>query len=91
MVQFNSGPVGDSSARSWGVSCMETQQGFDFRRFGMNKAVVRKIVDEQNVKAGFVPDLTATAESAQQLILALGIKPEDNLFSFGIIAARDEE
>ena len=53
--------------------------------------MARRIVDEQNAKIGFVPVLTATPEQTQQLILALGIKPEDNLFSCGIIAARDEE
>ena len=70
---------------------METRQRFDLKRFGIDKDVVRKIVDGQNAKIGFVPDPTATPERAQQLILALGIKPEDNLFSCGIIAARDEE
>jgi hypothetical protein len=40
---------------------------------------------------GFVPDPTATAEKAQEMMRALGIRPEDNLGSRGIIAARDEE
>lgn len=39
---------------------------------------------------GFVPDPDATAEKAQQMMLDLGIRPEDNLLSRAIIAARDK-
>ncbi len=70
---------------------METPLEFDFKRFGIDKDIIRKIVAEENAKIGFVPDPTATPEKAQQLMRELGIKPEDNLFSCGIIAARDEE
>jgi hypothetical protein len=38
-----------------------------------------------------VPDPTATPQKAREMMLALGIRPEDNLGSSGIIAARDEE
>jgi hypothetical protein len=61
------------------------------RRLFIDKAIIRKIVAEQNRRMGFVPDPTATPEKAQEMMLALGIRPEDNLFSTGIIAARDEE
>lgn len=61
------------------------------RRLFIDKTLIRKIVTEQNERMGFVPDPTATPEKAQEMMLALGIRPEDNLFSRGIIAARDEE
>jgi hypothetical protein len=56
----------------------------------LDKTEIRRIVAEQNKLMGFDPDPTATAEKAQEMILALGIRPEDNLCSRGIIAARDE-
>ncbi len=61
------------------------------RCFLVDKAEVRRIVCEQNERIGFVPDPTATPERAQAMALAEGIRPEDNLISSGIIAARDEE
>ena len=60
------------------------RQGF------LDKTLIRKIVAEQNEKMGFVPDPTATPQKAREMMLALGIRPEDNLASCGIIAARDE-
>jgi hypothetical protein len=57
----------------------------------VDKGLIQKIVAEQNELMGFVKDPSATAEKAQEMMLALGIRPEDNLFSCGIIAARDEE
>jgi len=56
-----------------------------------DKATIQRIVAAQNERMGFIPDPTATAEKAQEMILALGIRPQDNIFSCGIIAARDEE
>jgi hypothetical protein len=61
------------------------------RTLFVNKRVVQEVVRAQNEAIGFEPDPTATGETAQQLMLAHGIRPEDNLFSRGIIAARDEE
>ena len=61
------------------------------RRFFVGKKLIQKIVAEQNELMGFVPDPTATAEKAQAMSLALGIRPEDNMMSSAIIAARDEE
>ena len=62
----------------------------DTRSFFVDKKLIQKIVAEQNEKIGFVPDPTATAEKAQAMSLVLGIRPEDNLLSSAIIAARDE-
>jgi hypothetical protein len=55
-----------------------------------DKRAIQKLVAEQNTEMGFVKDPTATAEKAQEMMLALGIRPEDNIFSCGIIAAREE-
>jgi hypothetical protein len=57
----------------------------------VDKKAIQRIVAEQNRRMGFVPDPTATPQKARELMLALGIRPEDNLASSGIIAARDEE
>ena len=64
--------------------------GPNIRALFLDKKPIQKIVVEQNERMGFVPDPTATAEKAQAMTLALGIRPEDNLLSRGIIAARDE-
>jgi hypothetical protein len=60
------------------------------RALFIDKEPIRKIVAEQNARVGFVPDPTATAEKAQAMTRALGIPPEANLLSSGIIAAREE-
>jgi hypothetical protein len=39
---------------------------------------------------GFVPDPTATAEKAQAMMLARGIRPEDRVLSSEIIRMRHE-
>jgi hypothetical protein len=57
----------------------------------VDKKAIQKIVAEVNAQIGFVPDPSATAEKAREMMIAEGIRPEDNLASRGIIAARDEE
>lgn len=57
----------------------------------VDKAAIQRIVAEQNERMGFIPNPAATPEKVQEMMLALGICPEDNIFSCGIIAARDEE
>ncbi len=56
-----------------------------------DKAAIQKIVAEQNERMGFIPNPEATPEKVQEMMLALGIRPEDNIFSCGIIAGRAEE
>jgi hypothetical protein len=63
----------------------------DVRALFLDKKEIQRIVAEQNEQMGFVPDPTATPEKAQAMTQALGIRPEDNLLSSAIIAARDEE
>lgn len=57
----------------------------------LDKKRIQEIVAEQNRRMGFVPDPTATPQKARELMRSLGIKPEENLGSRGIIAARDED
>src|SRR5207249_1261004 len=61
------------------------------RQVFIDKTAIRKIVAEQNQRMGFVPDPMATPQKAREMMRALGIRPEDNLGSRGIISARDEE
>ncbi len=60
--------------------------------FFFDKTRTRQIVADQNEKMGFVVDRTATPEQAQALVeeslRASGLRPEDNVFFCGIIAAR---
>ena len=69
--------------------------GNDWQSLFLDKAEIRRIVAEQNAKSGFVPDPAATAKTTQALVgaclLARGIKPQDNIFSHGIIEAREEK
>jgi len=64
------------------------------RNFFLDKTRIRQIVAEQNEKMGFVVDRDATPEQAQAMVEASlranGLRPEDNIFSCGIIAAREE-
>lgn len=55
-----------------------------------DKKAIQKLVAEQNAQMGFVKDPNATPERAQEMMLALGIRPDENIFSCGIIAAREE-
>jgi hypothetical protein len=57
----------------------------------LDKKAIQQRVAELNDQIGFIPDPTATAEKAQAMTIALGIRPEDNLLSRSIIAARDED
>lgn len=68
---------------------------FDLKPLFLDKEEIRRIVAEQNALSGFVPDPTATPQRArarsEECLRAAGLRPEDNIFSRGIIAARDEE
>jgi len=59
-----------------------------------DKTEIQRIVDEQYKLMGIEYDPTMTAEMAQKMVgeclKAHGISPEENIFSRGIIAARDE-
>ena len=53
--------------------------------------MARRVIAQVNEMTGFVPDPTATPAKTREMMRALGIRAEDNIFSCGIIAARDEE
>lgn len=63
----------------------------DLRGLLADKEALRRILEEQDVKTGFVPDPTATAQKAREMMLADGIRPEDNAFSRELIRMREEE
>ena len=66
----------------------------DVRGLFLDKHRIRQIMAQQNERIGFVPDPTATPERAQEAVEASlrenGVRPEDNVFSCGIVAARGE-
>ena len=74
-----------------GDSAMANPPAPSWKSMLLDKTLVQKLVDEQNRLIGFAPDPSATPEKVQAMTRALGIRPEDNLLSCGIIAARDEE
>jgi hypothetical protein len=63
----------------------------NLRSLFADKQAIQELIAEQNIQMGFTRDPAATPEKARTMMLALGIRPEDNEFSRGIIAARDEE
>lgn len=57
----------------------------------VDREQIRREIEWANTQMGFVPDPDATAEKAQALMRAEGIRAEDNLFSRDIIRARYPE
>lgn len=57
----------------------------------MDQAKARRLADALNRRMGVVIDPTATAEKAQERMLAHGIRPEDNEFSREIIRLRNQK
>jgi hypothetical protein len=53
--------------------------------------MLRKMLAEQDSRTGFVPDPAATALKGREMMLAAGVRPEDNEFSRDIIGRRDPE
>ena len=70
---------------------MVEEKAGSWRRLLADKQAIREVVARVNAETGFVPDPTATPQKAREAMRALGIRAEDNIFSCGIIAARDEE
>ncbi len=56
-----------------------------------NKAALRQILEAQDRQTGFVPDPNATPQKARALMIAQGIRPEDNAFSCEIRRMREGE
>ena len=62
----------------------------DNRPIFLDKKRLQQMVAAQNKEMGFVPDPTATPQKARAMMIAAGIRPEDNLGSCGILAAREK-
>jgi hypothetical protein len=56
----------------------------------IDKRLLQKVVDELDKRMGFDYDPTATAEQAQAMMRAAGIRPEDRILSSEIIRMRRE-
>lgn len=56
-----------------------------------DKTALRRILEEQDKLTGFVPDPTTTPQKAQELMLADGVRPEENIGSRDIIRMREGE
>ena len=54
----------------------------------IDKRVLQRVVANLDKRMGFVHDPTATAEKAQAMMLARGIRPEDCFLSSDIIRMR---
>jgi hypothetical protein len=55
-----------------------------------DKADLKESIAEQFDRMGVNYDPGATAQRSRRLMLEQGVKPEDNLFSCGIIGSRDD-
>ena len=69
-------------------------KALDKNKLFLNKSRIREIVADQNKKMGFAADPAVTPEEAQEAVAQSlrenGLRPEDNIFSCGIVAAREE-
>jgi hypothetical protein len=63
----------------------------DLKSLIADKAALRKILEEQDKLTGFVPDRSVTIEQLREMMLADGVRPEDNIGSREIIRIREEE
>ena len=55
-----------------------------------DKETLRRILEEQDRKTGFIPDPAMTPQKVCEMMLADGIRSEDNAFSREIIQMREE-
>lgn len=69
---------------------MQTIDRTDTIRGTADKRELLRILEEQDVRLGLRHDPSITAVEVQAMMLADGVRPEENLFSRGIIAAREE-
>lgn len=69
---------------------MTTVTRFGVKSLLADKKQLLRILEEQDKLTGFVADPDATAEKAQQMMLADGVRPEDNIGSREIMRMREE-
>jgi hypothetical protein len=67
---------------------MQTTNSVNRRAFAIDKNQLRKAIAEQNAKIGFLPDLNATTVQTQRLMQEQGVRAEDNIGSYAILAER---
>jgi hypothetical protein len=53
-----------------------------------DKDEINRLMDELEAQIGFIPDPDATPEKVKRLMLADGIRPEENAFSREIVRMR---
>lgn len=70
---------------------MDTKNAKRSHPLFVDKRKIQEIVARQNAVIGLVRDPSVTPEKVRAMMIADGVRPEDNIFSCGIIAARDEE
>ena len=58
-------------------------------RLIVDKKAILAAVEEVNAELGFIRDPNATPQKVREMMRKLGITAEDNIFSCGIISARD--
>lgn len=63
----------------------------DMKKRVIDKAWLRRKFAEMDARSGFVVDPAMTAQKVREMMLADGVKPEDNAFSREIIKMRYEE
>jgi hypothetical protein len=73
-----------------GGYAMQTMEKTEVARPTVNKQELLRILEEQDARLGLRHDPTVTAAEVRAMMFADGVCPEDNLFSRGIIAAREE-
>jgi hypothetical protein len=61
------------------------------REWFSDKKAFLKFLEAQDQETGFVVDPTVTPEKVYEMMLAQGVRPEDNILSRDIIRARYED
>lgn len=57
----------------------------------MDKSLIHKIIEEQNIRTGFIYNPYANPQHARESMIEQGVIPEDNAFSCEIIRMREGE
>lgn len=69
----------------------ETAAAAPPRNLVIDKRALLEKIDALNKRVGFVRDETVTVEQVRAMMIADGIRPEENVFSRDIIRARYED
>lgn len=60
------------------------------QRLIADREALLRILEDHERRTGFVPDPTATAQKAREIMLADGVRSEENAFSRELMAMREE-